>query len=298
MKCVRGFVLTSAVFLFAGSTWAQSSGCLGTKQGHPHPYGNFDFETSSYRDEVAKLPDVRRATSKYGIVSCVTNPSQYRLRVNWLVPGPDGWVAPNDIKRSVPRFTDEDKDVWLNGCLMIGMRGDTTHARFLALEEDRPVVAEEQRRGCREVILGGGGPRAGKIGEIGNILVKFSNAVPSNADDPEATMLQFDGTVEVLSAQPDRYTSRVDYEVKPIGKEAILQKVTMRPVFRGDTEVLLPAFNKQNPSVLKIDSKGTIQFDVVDVVNPRLAYASYELLDQTGQPVGSIPFPVFVPSRQ
>ncbi|MCK1352053.1 hypothetical protein IVB56_13360 [Bradyrhizobium sp. CW7] len=283
----------------AGPSWAQSPVCLGPmKEPHPHPYGSFNFETNSLYAETSKLPDVLdRGDYKYGIVSCVSNPdrSAAPLFVHWLIPGPVGWIQPGDILNSSARLTNDATTVQLEGCLEYGSRGDMTGAHFSGVISDKLRVEDEKRRGCRAVAAL---PQDAPSGLIKRILMKIRNRFPSDAKNPTKTMLSLEGTVGIDNTRADQYTSIVSYEIKQDGNEGVVEKIRIRPAFRGATEALLPAFNERNPKGIEVASKGRITFDVVNVTNPRLDYASYEIFDQNNQLVGAVAFPVFISSAK
>jgi hypothetical protein len=114
----RYFVPVVVLLSANGPRSAQADDCLGPlTQPHPHPFGSINFATNSLHEDVTRLPNVAAAGGfKFGIVSCVNNPDpSYPLRVDWLIPGPDGWVQPKEILNSVPRLTNEATPLPLDG---------------------------------------------------------------------------------------------------------------------------------------------------------------------------------------
>jgi hypothetical protein len=168
-----------------------------------------------------------------------------------------------------------------------------TGAHFSGLVTDKRRIVDEQQRGCREVAAL---PQDAPRGAIKRILLKIRNYFPSDAKNAAKTMLQLEGTAGIDSTRPNQYTSVVTYRIKQNSDEGSVEDISMRPAFRGATEALLPAFNERNPRGIKVAGAGSITFDVVNVTNPTLDYASYEIFDQNNQLVGAVAFPVFVSS--
>jgi hypothetical protein len=291
----RYFVPVVVLLSANGPRSAQADGCLGPlTQPHPHPFGSINFATNSLHEDVTRLPNVTAAGGfKFGIVSCVNNPDpSYPLRVDWLIPGPDGWVQPKDILNSVPRLTNEEAPLPLDGCLQYGNRGDTTLGKFFGVLDDQSKVDREQQRGCRKIVSDS---NSSTTGTIQRIILKIKNFFPSDVNNPSKTMLKLEGIVGVDSKGPEQYISFFTYEIVKSGNsDGSVEKVSMRPVFIGETEALLTAFEKKNDPQIKVTSSGVVVFEVVGVKNPKLEYASYQIIDQNKQVVGSISFPVFV----
>ena len=286
--------------LASGSSRAQSVDCPGSlKQSHPHPFGAFNFDTNSLFEDVRNLPDVTAAGGySYGIVSCADNPDPSNpMRLHWLVPGPDGWVQPKAKLNATPRLTNEKPPLQFDGCLEYGNRGDTTLGKFFGLSEDRSRIEDEHIRGCREVIARPGVSGEG-TGKIQQIILKFKNFFPSDAKYPAKTMLKIEGDVGIRQERENQYTSFVTYEAAPFGDSTgSLDGMRLRPAFRGAAESLLSAFAKANGvEPIRIGNKGEVTFTVFELQKSELAYASYEVLDNYRQVVGSIPFPVLVPA--
>ena len=281
--------------VMGGPCSAQSASCPGPLlQPHPHPFGTFNFETDSVYDAATRLPGVISGGDfQFGIVSCVTNPDPSNpLRVNWLIPGPDGWVQPSDRLYSVPRLTNATNPLQLSGCLEYGNQGNTTQGKFFGLSDDQPKIDDEHRRGCRAVIVD---PRPSKITSIKDIILKFINYIPSDTKNAAKTMLKLEGTVGVRRIEENTYTSFVSYQItKTAGSAGSPEAIRFRPIFRGLTESLLPAFFKKNGADVKASSKGAISFDVFGVTNPQLLYASYAIIGENSEVVGSVRLPVFV----
>ena len=90
---------------------------------------------------------------------------------------------------------------------------------------------------------------------------------------------------------------RLYFFIKYPGLEIVMapsENMTLRPAFGGAAEALLPAFERKNGSEVKLDTKGAVYFEVLDVKDAELAYASYEIVDRNKDVVGSVAFPVFV----
>jgi hypothetical protein len=268
---------------------AQGMPCPGPNP-QPHPYGSQNFTTNS-RVGPPPLPGY-----KAGIVSCVTHDDPLNpLYVRWVIPGPHGYVPPKRRLESVARATNLDKPPQLKGCLLFGERGETTEGVFIGIEGDDRRAEDEQKRGCRAVVAA---PARPAPSGIQGFIQRIINWWPSDASRPRATLMQFDGTVAIERRGDNGYASTVTYSLTPYeGSEGSAADITARPVFRGDTEALLPAFNESNRPPLKLSEKGEIRFVVASVPNPRLGYASYEMLDRTQKVVGSIDIPVFIPAR-
>jgi hypothetical protein len=266
------------------------------KEPHAHPNGNFNFETNSLFEQVGKLDSVIDAGKfKYGIVSCVSNPDpKYPLYVRWLIPGPAGWVQPNGKLESAPRLTNETKQEQSKGCLQFGNRGDTTHAHFFSLSDDKSRLGDEQKRGCREAAAAAQS-QAGTA--IENILLKIKNFFPSDSKRPQETMLRLDGRAGIEKKGDGRYSSILTYEITPVGKEGSVKGIFIFPRFVGRSESLLASFNKDNPGGIRASDKGVVEFAVSNVNEPQLTYASYEIYDQNKVPVASIAIPILLSGK-
>jgi len=283
----RAVLVVLPLLLVPAAPLHAQGGCPGSNQ-EPHPYGSFTFRTNSR----IEAPPLRGY--KHGIVSCVMHDDPINpLYVKWVIPGPHGWVPAKQNLDSLARATNKDNFGQLKGCLLYGNQGETTQGVFIGIEDDERRVADEGKIGCRAAVAGA----QPSPGGIQNILQKVRNWFPSDASQPRATLLQFDGEVGVRP-QGDGFVSFVTYEFKRYNdSQGSAEALTARPVFRDATEALLPAFNKSNSSVIKLGEKGNIVFTVPSVPNPGLAHASYEVRDRAQRVVGEISIPLFVPVR-
>src|SRR5579871_1090580 len=287
LSAARAFpVALLGIFLTSSASLGQTKGCLDLP-GEPHPYGQFTFVTNSRIDKPLTTGH------KSGIISCVIHDDKINfLRVHWMIPGPDGWVPPGGQPlSSLPRDTDITTFKQVPGCLLVGPRGDTTTAQFIGVEGDDARIADEQKRGCRAVVAN---PHP-LPGIIERIFATVRNYVPSDANRANETMLQIEATVGIVPQGTTGFRSVVSYLIsRYAGSEGDPSQLSMRPVFPGATERLLPAFLQDHKPPSQLGEKGEIAFSVGDVANPRLDYAAYEIFDREGRPVGSISFPVFV----
>lgn len=285
-----------AFFAFTNPSLARSNSCLGSvKQPHPDPFGNFNFETNSLYAPARKLPGVTNPGSyKFGFVSCVSNPDPKRpLYVNWLIPGPTGWVQPKSKLNSVPELTNESKPLQLDGCLEYGNRGGTTRARFLGTKDDRSKAKREHRRGCRNAVANAPDSAVEKFEDI---ILKITNYFPSDTKHAADTMLKLTGVIGIKHAGTDGYTSFMEYKIRPYGKsDGSVRDISIRPDFRGAMEQLLPIFRKENGATrLKLATEGHVAFTAKRPKMATLAYSSYEILDRNNRTVAAVGFPVFV----
>jgi hypothetical protein len=285
--------MLAGYFALASNSWAESAApCSGPNKMH-HSYGNFDFETNSRADPV------KFRQYKAGLVSCVSNNDKTNpLYAHWLIPGPRGWVPANDKLESTPRLIENEKVEQFGGCLRYGNRGDTTSANFLGIASDRSAVDEEKKNGCRATTPSSGAQA--KEATIEDIVLKIRNFFPSNSKEPQATMLQLDGEVGIKTTGPNQYQSFFRYVLSRYKDTSggAIERMSVRPAFRGALETLLQSYVKDNPPRLKMREKGYIAFAVSGIEAPVLRYASYEIYDQNEQLVGAIDFPVFVSSRK
>lgn len=136
-------LLFSLLVVAASPTFAQSQ-CAGPIP-DSHNYGTYNFETNS------RLEPNNFGNFKFGIVSCIRNTKDdvFELYVNWLIPGPRGFVPPHETLLSLPRLVIDDKVAPLKGCLQYANRGDFTYAHFLGSKDDQRFVDDETSRGCR-----------------------------------------------------------------------------------------------------------------------------------------------------
>jgi hypothetical protein len=270
--------------LLVSETKAQVPECA--RYGEPHPYGSITFITNSYPGQPT-IPGYGKSAR-----SCVThNDPVNALYVHWLIPGPDGWIPPGKMLESMPRDTNVATFSKLKGCLLYGNRGDTTYGTFIGVEGDDKLIQDEKQRGCRAVVAN---PQPSPKG-ISNIIIKFLNYFPSDASKPKETMLQLDGSVEIVPKNSTSYESIVSYSITRYeGSYGSPTELAFRPIFNGSAEQLLGAFFSQNKEPGTLSEKGQIKFDVGDIKNPMLQYVAYQVLDRDRRTVGSIAFPLFV----
>jgi hypothetical protein len=278
-----------AIFLSPRTSYGQTV-CPGPLK-EPHLMGTFNFETNSRLDP-STLPGF-----KSGIVSCVGNlDTKYPLYVHWLIPGPHGWAPAGQKLESVARLIKDDRVAPMKGCLQYGNQGSFAYGQFLGNDTDQPRVIDEDKRGCRTAAAQPPGPSESVLG---NLLLRFKNFFPSDMSRPQETMLQMEGTVGVEVRGTDSYQSIVRYTMSRYpGSEGNVSEIAFRPAFRGAAVALIPAFNRKNDGgAVRGAGDGQITFDVQEVRNPQLVYASYNVLDREGRVVASIDFPVFVPRQ-
>jgi hypothetical protein len=269
---------------------AQGSGCPGPLP-QQHRLGEFNFDTNS-RQQATKVDGF-----KSEIVSCVMNyDKQYPLHVDWLIPGPHGWAPPANILESVARQIADERVRPYPGCLSYGNRGDADQGQFLGTGADEEKVKDEKDRGCRAASARS--TEAGPSGPIRLIRLVFRNFFPSDVTRPRETLMQMDGTVQVLPQTSSSYSSVITYTMRRYeGSEGNATDITFRPAFRDDARPLLSAFNRRNDGAVKGSVEGRIAFDVPEISNPRLVYSSYDVLDRAGNVVAAIDFPLFVSAR-
>ena len=278
-------IVGGLVFTVCSAAAQQTSQCAGPIN-DPHPHGVFDFDTN------ARLEPTTQAFYKFAIIPCVKNNKANFLRIRWLIPDVFGWVPPNVTKYWVPRLVKDENVFQLKGCLEYGNRGDMTHAAFLGTGEDKPSVKREETQGCRATVVRYDLPKEGLIEKLQFL---FREYFPTDSSKPDSTMLRVEGSVGVENVESDQYTSVVLYQaVRHEGSEGVIQEMTLRPSFKGAAEQLLSAYSQKNLKEIKLGEKGVIAFDVRNVKNPVLTYASYEFYDRKGDLVGALSFPVFV----
>jgi hypothetical protein len=85
------------------------------------------------------------------------------------------------------------------------------------------------------------------------------------------------------------------------GSEGVVSNLLLRPSFRGRTEALVGAYKELNSTqYIQVSETGvgSISFRVPEIINPALAYATYEVFDaKATRVVGSIEIPVLVSGR-
>ncbi len=287
--CAFAVVLTILTPLCPDVGYSQTAICPGPLK-DPHPMGAFNFETNS------RLDPTTLDGYKSGIVSCVSNlDAKFPLYVHWLIPGPHGWAPAGQKLESVARLIKDDQVAPMKGCLQYGNQGDAVYGQFLGIETDKTRVIDEGKRGCRAAAAH---PPAPTESVLGNLLLRFKNFFPSDVTRPQETMLQMEGTVGIEVRGADSYQSIVRYTMTRYpGSEGNVSEIAFRPSFQGPAEVLIAAFNRRNDGAVRGVGDGQIAFDVSDIRNPQLVYASYNVLDRSGRLVASIDFPVFVPRR-
>lgn len=288
MKAIIPLVLLGCSITTAAC--AQNAGCPG-QLFQQHLLGEFNFDTNS-RQQATKVDGF-----KSEIVACVKNhDKQYPLHVDWLIPGPHGWAPPENILESAARLIADERVRPYPGCISYGNRGDTDRGQFFGTGSDEDKVKDEKERGCRAASARPA--EAGTPGPLRLIQLVFRNFFPSDGKRPRETLMQMEGSVQVLPQSPSSYSSVVAYTMRRYDdSEGNATDITFRPAFRGEAQPLLSAFNRRNDGAVKGSPEGRIAFDVTEVLNPRLVYSSYDVLDRAGNVVASIDFPLFVPAR-
>lgn len=277
------------LFAITRPSGAQTSACAGINK-EPHPYGTYTFETTS------RLDPMQVGRYNYGVVSCAdhNDPNNF-LYINWLIPGPHGWAPPNGKLESAARLRKDNQAPQLKGCLLYGNRPDITAGLFFGVDGDDRRVNYERQHGCAGAVAS---DEPGNPGVIEKIFLNIRNFFPSDASKAQSTMLQLDGDVGVEPLGANNYRSVFYYKVSRYqGSEGSAADVSVQPAFRGRAEALLSAFNKSNSSGIKFGTDGVIAFEVTDVRDPQLYYASYEIYDREKRLVAGIDFPVFVSGR-
>src|SRR5207253_1768943 len=128
----------------------------------------------------------------------------YPLDVNWLIPGPHGWIPPQESLPSIPRLITDDKVAPLKGCLQYANRGDFAYGSFLGSKDDQRLVDEESRRGCHSAASI---PVKAPDDFLQKIFLQFRNFFPSDTKDPKSTMLQINGSVAIETIGDTSYRS-------------------------------------------------------------------------------------------
>ena len=285
----------------ADSNSSPQSTCEGPVN-QPHPYGNLTFYTNS------RVENINLGRFKYQVISCVTDSDPTNsMRVKWLTPGPDGFVPPHQKLESGARMSEVGLDPvagtnsdalikQLDGCILYGDRGDTASASFFGIAGDTSKVAEQARVGCRAAAAGIS-PSSWQS-EILDILHAVRNFFPSDTTRPNETMLELDGDIGVKRLDNTRYLSVFNYTLSPFNdSKGDASQIKLQPMFTGATESLLPAFEKQNGKTVELREKGYVKFQIDDLANPSLAYASYGFINAHGEYLGSITLPVFIQGK-
>ncbi|UQS16599.1 hypothetical protein [Pseudomonas sp. HS6] len=256
-----------------------------------HHLGNFNLETNS---RIEEYKDTNQY--KFAIISCVSNnDKEYPIFVNWRTPRRTGWI-PAGQKIDTPVLLVVKNDVeQLDGCLEYGNRGDFTSAPFFGTEADKKSIDLEKTNGCRAAATS---RISASETTIENIILKFRSFFPSDVSRPDTTMLQIDGEVGIKKTGDNQYQSFFNYEVAPYkdSKNGVIKSITIKPAFSGPTEGLTEWFFKSNQKTANLASKGIIKFDVSEVNNPSLTYASYELYSEKNELIAAIELPVYISS--
>lgn len=294
---MHGLAIARSMIALVGSlactmSLAQAQGgtdCAGPVK-DPHHLGHYDFVTN------ARLEPSGNAFNKVAIIPCVKNNKPSFLWIRWFVFDVAGFVPPNAALDFGPRLARHENAVFddLKSCLEYGNIGETTKVGVLVRGEDKASIEKEAKDGCRETAVRYELPKEGE-GVVEKLQHFFRLFIPSDRRDADRTMLRMEGTIGVSISKVNQYTSYVSYKVFNYeGSKGVVGEVTLRPSFRGPAAQLQRAYDAKNPEMVKLSEGGTIAFEVDDVRNPILTYASYEILDRKGELVGSLPFPVFV----
>ncbi len=126
-----------------------------------------------------------------------------------------------------------------------------------------------------------------------NITQSVTNYFPSIAKYAEKTMLRLEGQAGVIVGDGS-YTSYFRYTLSPLDNSSgDPSVVTVAPAFVGPAEVLARDYSAQNPPHKK-RTQNEIRFNVNDIKNPKLVYATNHFFHQEHEIVASVDIPVFV----
>jgi hypothetical protein len=254
--------------------------------------GTFEFVTNS-RVEPTSDPDY-----PFVVKNCIANRPPFSvMHVWWLIPNVNGWLKTDEIP-SERRIAKGHNVTLMDGCLEYGIRGDMTKAPFLGDKAAKDGVAAETSKGCLQAAADA--YDEAQYGPVKSFTQTIKNYFPSGLKDAARTMLRLDAEVGIRANVPSSgpatsYVSFMNYKIQRLeGSEGNPRDITMRPAFKGATEALSDSFGRKNPEPIKAGEDGSIAFEVTEIVNPKLAYATYNIYDRERNLVASVDFPVFV----
>ena len=274
--------------------------------GTPHRLPPYDFYTNSVVRENSDLES--KALYPKTANSCVVNEHQdsqpYKVtHIQWFIPEMDGWLF---AEQSLPvsRLLERDAEPvkkgaepsayfrQIDGCLEYGNQGLTTTAPLFG-DIKAEKKSHEPDKGCSQTAVE---INQGIMDSIKRKIFTFAqpivNNFPSFSKEPSDTMLHLEGTAGVKLAGGDSYISYFIFTLSPLGPKGDVKLVTISPDFSGPAKDLLPFFKSPVELTSEGDKlKGTINFQVSDVKDPRLFYTKYKFFDQDKVAVAPSRFP-------
>jgi hypothetical protein len=287
---VIGILAALLLALVSKSSDAQER-CGGTAP-QAHDVGGVSFTTTS------------RVYTGKGVETyetCVENRGDKDLFVDWFVPGPFSYVKPGKAITSPRSFlTRESKDY--RGCLEYGSVGDYIKEPFIGHVSDSPRI-EAERGGCDEV-----NPAASQAASTPTIIpveLPIKLYFPSDAKEPEVTMLQLEGVARA-GADDNHLFTTLAFSVTQASdaQKGRPEDVRIRPFVSGDffAKDFVEAFDKQyskNGMVLSGGNELNISFyDATYDKAFTLASIRYGVFDQADRLVAAFFAPIWGPASQ
>jgi hypothetical protein len=188
-----------------------------------------------------------------------------------------------------------DQAIQVGSCLRYGDAGATKRAMMLVPQAGADEFLRHDPGDCKRTAQNAIPSGPYPIEDFAQSVVNF---FPSRAKESKATMLMFSATVGIEVKAKDRYISYINYGMQPYGKsEGNAEQIVFEPEFPTASAYLFSDFTRKYGKAIKGASKGEISFIVSEVSKGQLSYTSLGVHDSTGNRVGSISVPVFIPAQ-
>jgi hypothetical protein len=278
---------TIAVSIFLCSAYLSIAHADENCEGHrlEHNLGTEVFSTSSR---------VIREDRLIVYETCVENRGERDLWVNWKVPGPVSYVPPGRAVVSRRVFPTE-QSVNAVACLEYGSLAKVMREPYLGHEEDKEKLSREQEEGCRSVPTSAS--TQGLSNSSGVVATKVRLFVPSDREQPEATMLEFIAEVGASYVKGLPTEQTVSYSVQAVrgreGGNPKLMSIRLAPeaAAEGWASISDAALIKDG---VQLGTDNEINLTLDTGAAPVLKKVRYEILDESDRLVGAFDAPVWV----
>lgn len=277
--------LSASLILLCGESFALDK-CKGeARKEHNLSQGYFVTTSQVYTHSGAEF-----------YVTCVENHSDKDLFINWFVPGPTTYVQPGRAVESPRTFPSRETKNY-RGCLEYGSVADYIRAEFFGHFSDTDRI-ENENLGCDKA-----NPLAVDAQSSATVVplnVPVEAYFPSDASNPEATMLRFEASAGV--AQIDKgFTSTLLYSVTPASKQELGRPEDVRivPIFSGKSSaafygVFAERYGKDGIP-LKQKDELSLPFYGTSYEGLALSSVRYGFIDRNDKLVAAVFVPMWVP---
>jgi hypothetical protein len=251
------------------------------------------------------------------IVSCVENENKTGVIINWRLGGYDGAVAGLDANDGRPFPIPDYSTTPLDSCLAYGGRPDTKRVGVLVHAPLAQLLANDEQGDCIAVLkkpippaaflpqaspapptTAPGVPQTAAPGPVQfkDWHQRFRGFYPNLIKNIDATLLRFDGTMNLFLTTDGLWQSSMQYEMTRYrDSSGIPERLSFEPEFPSDAKDILAAFREKYPERIRGAYKDDINFRFKAASTGHLTLFSLAVHDSEGIRVGSFPLAVIAP---